>query len=38
LRLAVDQVEFKYYNGFIDGIILNAGDWVLVPRMGSPTP
>ena len=38
IRLGVDLDQFTYYNGFIPDFRLRAGDWVLVPRMGTPTP
>jgi len=38
LRLSVDLNEFKYYNAIDDDFIPIIGDWLLVPRAGSPTP
>ena len=38
ILLSVDLNEFKYYNAIDDGFIPRVGDWLLVPRAGSPTP
>jgi hypothetical protein len=38
ILLSVDLNEFKYYNALDDNFIAKAGDWLLVPRAGSPTP
>jgi LysM repeat protein len=38
IQLSVDLNEFKYYNALDDNFIPRAGDWLLVPRPGSPTP
>jgi hypothetical protein len=38
IQLSVDLNEFKYYNALDDNFIPRAGDWLLVPRSGSPAP
>jgi len=38
LLLSVDLNQFKIYNAINDGYIPIVGDWLLVPRAGSPTP
>jgi LysM repeat protein len=38
IRLSVDLGQLKYYNALDDHFVPRAGDWLLVPRAGSPTP
>jgi LysM repeat protein len=38
IRLSVDLKQLKYYNALDDNFVPRAGDWLLVPRFGSPTP
>lgn len=38
ILLSVDLIEFQYYNAIDDNFTPRIGDWLLVPRSGSPTP